>query len=45
MARRPCGVFDTRYENDIAVFRTPFHWTMFGVLLLGYLVVFPVAGR
>jgi len=45
MARRPCGVFDTRYEKDIAVFRTPFHWTMFGVLLTSYLVVFPLVAN
>ncbi|MBU2550254.1 MAG: branched-chain amino acid ABC transporter permease [Proteobacteria bacterium] len=42
MSRRPCGTFDTRYELDIAVFRTPFHWSMFGLLMIGYLGLFPL---
>ena len=42
MSRRPCGTFDTRYEKDIAVFRTPFHWIMLIVLMVAYLIVFPL---
>ncbi len=41
-SRRPCGTFDTSYEKDICVLRTPFHWIMFVVLLVGYLIVFPL---
>lgn len=40
---RPCGIFDERYGQDIAILRTKQHWTaLIGAILLLYL--FPLFG-
>ena len=40
--RRSCGIFDINYKQDISVMRTPFHWITFFILMVGFLVVFPI---
>jgi len=39
---RPCGVFDTRYELDIAIIRTPLHWFLLCAFLALFFTVVPV---
>lgn len=38
---RPCGVFDTRYESDIAIFRTRFHWIALICFLIFFFIFVP----
>lgn len=35
MSIRPCGIFDTKYEKDIAIFRTKTHWFFLLAFLIG----------
>lgn len=41
---RPAGVFDVRYETEMAVVRTPGQWSAAGVLLL-FLAVIPLVSE
>lgn len=40
--RRPCGVFDETYKQDLVICRTAFHWTMLILFLAFLLVGFPL---
>ena len=40
MMKKPCGVFDQSYREDVALVRTPYRWAMLLLLVaLLYLVV------
>jgi hypothetical protein len=42
-SRRPCGTFDTSYKKDLCIMRTSFHRIMFALLMIAFLVFFPLA--
>ncbi|MEW6034177.1 MAG: branched-chain amino acid ABC transporter permease [Chloroflexota bacterium] len=39
MGERPCGVFNTRYEQDRAILRTRWQWALFIAFLLALIVL------
>jgi branched-chain amino acid transport system permease protein len=39
MKGRPCGVFDIRYSQDMAILRTKTHWALFILFLVSLFVV------
>jgi branched-chain amino acid transport system permease protein len=44
MMKKPSGLFDVTYEQDTALVRTPYRWTMLALLVVGVFGLLPLVG-